>query len=47
MMNRAVFAGTDGSDRKGPRPKTLKERLRSERIRKQRIRAKRLEKNRE
>ena len=46
MLSRAMFGGTDGSS-KGPRPKTLKERLRSERLRKQKLRAKRLEKNKE
>ncbi len=46
LLSQAVYAGTD-SGRKGPRPKTLKERLRSERLRKQRIKAKRLEKNQE
>jgi len=47
LMNQAVFAGSDGAERKGPRPKTLKERLRSEKLRKQKIKAKRLQKNRE
>jgi len=47
LMSQAVFAGTDGARRKGPRPKTLKERLRSEKLRKQKIKARRLEKNRE
>ena len=43
MLSRAVL-GADGS-KKGPRPKTLKERLMSERLRKQRLKMKRLEKN--
>ncbi|MDQ7038716.1 MAG: preprotein translocase subunit SecA [Aquificota bacterium] len=46
MLSQAVLSGTDSS-RKGPRPKTLKERLMNERLRKQRLKAKRLEKNRE
>ncbi len=46
-MNQAVYAGTEDGQKKGPRPKTLKERLRSERLRKQRLKAKRLEKNQE
>ncbi len=46
LLGQAVYAGSDGSKR-GPRPKTLKERLRSERLRKQRIKAKRMEKAKE
>jgi preprotein translocase subunit SecA len=46
LLGSAVYAGSEASG-KGPRPKTLKERLRSERLRKQKIKAKRLEKNRE
>ena len=45
MLSQAVLSGTDGS-RKGPRPKTLKERLMNERLRKQRLKARRLERNR-
>ncbi|NPA42259.1 MAG: preprotein translocase subunit SecA [Aquificae bacterium] len=45
LLNQAVYAGTEGEKRKGPRPKTLKERLQSERRRKQRIKEKRLEKS--
>lgn len=43
LLGQAVYAGTDGG-KKGPRPKTLKERLRNERLRKQKLKAKRLEK---
>ncbi len=43
LMSHAVYAGSENQSR-GPRPKTLKERLRSERLRKQRLRAKRAQK---
>ncbi len=46
LLGQAVYAGTEG-EKRGPRPKTLKERLRSERLRKKKLRAKRLEKNQE
>ena len=47
LLSQAVYAGTEDGQKKGPRPKTLKERLKSERLRKQRLKAKRLEKNQE
>ncbi len=47
LLNQAVYAGDSDGNRRGPRPKTLKERLKNERLRKQKLRAKRLEKNQE
>ncbi len=45
MLSEASYGGN--GRRKGPRPKTLKERLQSERLRKQRLKAKRLQKKKE
>ncbi len=45
LMEQATLSGVEDGQRKGPRPKTLKERLRSERLRKQRLKAKRMEKS--